>query len=33
VTRELTIRGWGGDPIQVWVTYPTNFDSRKKWPL
>ena len=32
-SREYTIRGWGGDPVQVWVTYPPNFDPRKKWPL
>ena len=32
-TRELTVKGWGGDPIQVWVTYPPNFDPGKKWPL
>jgi dipeptidyl aminopeptidase/acylaminoacyl peptidase len=33
VTREFTVKGWGGDPIQVWVTYPPNFDPKKKWPL
>jgi dipeptidyl aminopeptidase/acylaminoacyl peptidase len=32
-TREITVRGWGGDPVQVWVTYPPNFDPRRKWPL
>jgi dipeptidyl aminopeptidase/acylaminoacyl peptidase len=32
-TREFTVKGWGGDPIQVWVMYPPNFDPRKKWPL
>ena len=31
--RELTVRGWGGEPVQVWVTYPPNFDPAKKWPL
>jgi len=31
--REFTVRGWGGDPIQVWVTYPPRFDPRKKWPM
>ena len=31
--RELTIKGWGGRPIQLWVTYPPNFDPKKKWPL
>jgi dipeptidyl aminopeptidase/acylaminoacyl peptidase len=32
-TRELTVKGWGGDPVQVWVTYPPNFTPGKKWPL
>ena len=32
-TREFTVRGWGGDPVQVWVVYPPRFDARKKWPL
>jgi dipeptidyl aminopeptidase/acylaminoacyl peptidase len=32
-TREYTIRGSGGEPIQLWVTYPPNFDPKKKWPL
>jgi dipeptidyl aminopeptidase/acylaminoacyl peptidase len=32
-TRELTIRGYGGDPVQVWVTYPPGFTPRSKWPL
>jgi len=32
-TREFTVRGHGGDPIQVWVTYPPNFTPRSKWPL
>jgi dipeptidyl aminopeptidase/acylaminoacyl peptidase len=32
-TREFTVKGWGGDPIQVWATYPPNFDPGKKWPL
>ena len=32
-TREFTIRGWGGEPVQVWVTYPPNFDPKKRWPL
>jgi dipeptidyl aminopeptidase/acylaminoacyl peptidase len=31
--REFTIKGWGGGPVQVWVTYPPNFDPKKKWPL
>ena len=32
-TREITVKGWGGEPVQVWVTYPPNFDPKKKWPL
>jgi dipeptidyl aminopeptidase/acylaminoacyl peptidase len=32
-TREFTIKGWNGNPVQVWVTYPPNFDPKKKWPL
>jgi len=31
--REFTIKGWGGEPVQIWVTYPPNFDPKKKWPL
>jgi dipeptidyl aminopeptidase/acylaminoacyl peptidase len=32
-TRELTVRGWRGEPVQVWVIYPPRFDPGKKWPL
>ncbi len=32
-TREVNIRGWNGEPVQMWVTYPPNFDPKKKWPL
>jgi dipeptidyl aminopeptidase/acylaminoacyl peptidase len=32
-TREFTIKGWGGHPVQVWVTYPPRFDPKRKWPL
>ena len=31
--REVTIKGWGGAPVQMWITYPPNFDADKKWPL
>jgi dipeptidyl aminopeptidase/acylaminoacyl peptidase len=31
--REFTVKGWRGEPVQVFVTYPPNFDPRKKWPL
>jgi dipeptidyl aminopeptidase/acylaminoacyl peptidase len=33
VSREFTVRGWGGDPVQVWVTYPPHFNPSSKWPL
>ena len=32
-TREFEVKGWGGEPVQVFVTYPPNFDPAKKWPL
>ena len=32
-TAELTIKGWRGEPVQVFVTYPPNFDAKRKWPL
>jgi len=31
--REFTVRGWGGEPVQIFVTYPPNFDPARKWPL
>ena len=31
--REVTVKGWGGAPVQMWITYPPNFDPKKKWPL
>jgi len=31
--REFTIKGWGGEAVQMFVTYPPNFDPTKKWPL
>jgi dipeptidyl aminopeptidase/acylaminoacyl peptidase len=31
--REVTIKGWRGEPVQMWITYPPNFDPQKKWPL
>jgi dipeptidyl aminopeptidase/acylaminoacyl peptidase len=31
--REFRIRGFGGDPVQMWVVYPPDFDPAKKWPL
>ena len=32
-TREFTVKGWGGEPVQIWVAYPPNFDPKRKWPL
>ena len=31
--REVTVKGWGGEPVQMWITYPPNFDPQQKWPL
>ena len=31
--REFTVKGWHGEPVQVFVTYPPRFDARRKWPL
>ena len=31
--REVTVKGWGGAPIQMWITYPPDFDPKKQWPL
>ncbi|MET0344814.1 MAG: S9 family peptidase [Casimicrobiaceae bacterium] len=31
--REFTVKGWGGEPVQMFVAYPPNFDPAKKWPL
>jgi dipeptidyl aminopeptidase/acylaminoacyl peptidase len=31
--REVTVKGWGGAPVQMWITYPPNFDPGRKWPL
>ncbi|MEO8536687.1 MAG: S9 family peptidase, partial [Betaproteobacteria bacterium] len=31
--KAFTISGWGGEPVQVFVTYPPGFDPRHKWPL
>src|SRR5206468_1545233 len=32
-THEFSVKGWRGEPVQVWVIYPPNFDPKKKWPL
>ncbi len=31
--KEFTIKGWKGEPVQMWVVYPPDFDPKKKWPL
>ena len=31
--EELTIDGWHGEPVQVFVTFPPGFDPKRKWPL
>jgi dipeptidyl aminopeptidase/acylaminoacyl peptidase len=31
--REVVVKGWRGEPVQMFVTYPPNFDPRRKWPL
>ncbi len=31
--REFTVKGWRGEPVQMFVTYPPNFDPARKWPL
>ncbi len=31
--REVTVKGWGGDPVQMWIAYPPDFDPKRKWPL
>ena len=31
--REFTVKGFRGEPVQMFVTYPPNFDASRKWPL
>ena len=31
--REFVFKGWNGEPVQMFVTYPPNFDPSRKWPL
>ena len=31
--REFEIKGWKGEPVQMWAIYPPDFDPAKKWPL
>jgi dipeptidyl aminopeptidase/acylaminoacyl peptidase len=32
-TREFTVKGWKGEPVQVFVTYPPDFDPARRWPM
>ncbi len=32
-SEEVWYRGAEGDSVQMFVVYPPNFDSRKKWPM
>ncbi|MBL8519088.1 MAG: S9 family peptidase [Betaproteobacteria bacterium] len=31
--EDVTVKGWNGEPVQMWVIYPPDFDPKKKWPL
>ena len=31
--KEVTIKGWQGEPVEMWVIYPPGFDAKKKWSL
>ena len=31
--REITVKGFRGEPVQMVVTFPPGFDARRKWPL
>ncbi len=32
-TREFSVKGWNREAVHVWVTYPPDFDAKKRWPL
>jgi dipeptidyl aminopeptidase/acylaminoacyl peptidase len=32
-TQEVWVQGALGDPVQMWLTYPPNFDAKKKHPV
>ncbi len=32
-TEERWINGAGGDPVQMWLSYPPGFDAKKKYPI
>lgn len=31
--REIVVKGFRGEPVQMLVTFPPGFDARRKWPL
>jgi len=31
--REVTVQGARGEPVQMWLTFPADFDARRKHPL
>ena len=31
--EDMTFKGAGGDPVQMFVVFPPGFDPEKKWPL
>lgn len=31
--ESVTVKGAGGDPMQMWILKPPGFDAAKKWPL
>ncbi len=31
--KSVTFKGWNGEPAQMWVIFPPDFDPAKKWPL
>jgi dipeptidyl aminopeptidase/acylaminoacyl peptidase len=31
--REFTVKGWKGEPVQVFVIYPPGFDPSRRWPM
>lgn len=31
--REVTVRGFGGEDVQMWLIHPPDFDPARRWPL
>ena len=31
--REATVKGFGGEDVQMWLIFPPDFDASKRWPL